>query len=124
MKKNSIIWIDIIKFRNEYKIYSAPVKLEEIFNCSEELPFLGNTENEILTNIESLLKDEELAKAFESDSSQPLYDCEPFFDSIRAEFNLGEDEEIETYCFDDIDLPEDEDFDIVETGGFINGISI
>lgn len=114
--KNKVEWMDIVKVNDEYYLERYDVEFE--YGMFDEM-YLGNDEESILNNIKLI------ANAYGLDCDR-LYDCYDFFEAVREKYNIDEDEEIETYMFDDIDLPEEvyKKFDIAWLGGYINGMNI
>ena len=114
--KNKVEWQDIVKVNGEYYLERFDVEFEE-----SELDdiYLGDNMIDILNKIAIV----ERSLEYEID---PLYDCGDFFDSVREKYNISEDDDVETYLFDDIDLPEEvtKEFDIAWLGGYINGVNI
>ena len=114
--KNKVEWMDIVKVNGEYYLERFDVEFEE-----SELDdiYLGDNMMDILNKIAIVERSIEYV-------IDPLYDCSNFFSSVREKYNLDEDEEIETYLFNDIDLPEEitKKYDIAWCGGYINGINI
>lgn len=113
--KNKVFWQDIVKIGDEYYLERFEVEFEDS-NLNEV--YLGDDEKSILDKLQELLLYD-----FED---EPLYDCGDFFVAIREKYNLDEDDDVETYMFDDIDLPDEvcEKFDIAWLGGYINGVNI
>lgn len=107
--KNKVEWIDIVRINDKYYLERHDVEFEE--DVLNHANYLGDNMDTILENIYLLDADNDC-----------LYNCSDFFDAVREKYNLDEDEEIETYMFDDIDVPEE--FDIAWLGGYINGMNI
>lgn len=114
---NIVEWMDIVKINDNYYLERFPVDFED--DRLKEISF-GNDESEIINKLS------ELEVSLEDFESDPLYDCSKFFDSIRKKYNLGDDEEIKTELFDDLEAPSYiyEKFDIAWLGGYINGVNI
>ena len=106
---NNIIWKDIVKIKNEY--------FQEEFNVEFE--------NKKLNDIEFANNEKDILKQLENVDDEPLYDCSNFFDLVAKKYNVDVDD-IQTYLFDNIDLPDEvcKKFDIAWLGGYINGINI
>lgn len=113
---NKVEWQDIVKVNGEYYLERFEVEFEDEELNSYQFP---NNENGI---IEDLYRLEKLNKEY----YDPLYNCDKFFEAVRKKYNLAEDNYIETYMFDEIDLPEEveQEFDIAWLGGYINGVNI
>jgi uncharacterized protein YkuJ len=119
--KNTVEWQDIVKIGDEYYLECFEVEFED--ERLNEIKF-GKDERSIINKLKELEND--LADFdFEDD---PLYSCSNFFLAIGEKYNLTEDEldDVETYMFDDIDLPDEvcEKYDIAWLGGYINGVNI
>lgn len=110
--KNKVEWMDIVKINDEYYLERHDVEFEE--KEFDEI-YLGNDETSILNNVNSI------ANKYNFDWDC-LYDCSDFFVAVREKYGLDEDDDIETYMFNDIDIPEE--FDIAWMGGYINGMNI
>ena len=117
--KNEVRWQDIVRIKGEYHLETFDVTFEDERLNDIELP---DGESEILEKLEEL---EEILEDFSSD---PLYDCSNFFNAVQEKYGLTDDEmeDVETYLFDNIDLPKEvcEKYDIAWLGGYINGINI
>lgn len=112
--QNKVEWMDIVRINDEYYLERFDVEFED--KRLNRYKF----GNDMLSIEKKLEKIEENLDDFDWDC---LYDCSDFFSSVREKYNLDEDEEIETYMFDDIDLPEEIEFDIAWLGGYINGVN-
>lgn len=114
--KNKVEWMDIVKVNGEYYLERHDVEFEE-----EELDeiYLGTNMRDILNKIAIV----ERSLGYEI---EPLYNCSDFFSAIQEKYNLTDDEleDVETYMFEDIELPEESEFDIALLGGYINGVNI
>lgn len=117
--KNNVYWQDIVKIKGKYYLEDFDVDFED---KRLEDEYLGESEDDILQKIS------EYEEKYEDFISDPLYDCSKFFEGIQKKYNLTDDEmeEVETYLFDDLDLPREvcEEFDIAWLGGYINGMNI
>lgn len=114
--KNKVEWMDIVKVNEEYYLERHDVEFEE--KEFDEI-YLGDDEVSIFDNVDLIANKYD----YEWDC---LYDCDDFFEAVREKYNIDEDDEIETYLFDDLDLPEEvtKKFDIAWLGGYINGMNI
>lgn len=116
---NDVRWQDIVKIKGNYYLETFKVDFED--KRFSEI-YLGESESEILEKIE------EYEQMYEDIVSDPLYDCSDFFKAIQDKYKLSDDEldDVETYLFDDLDLPMEvcKKFDIAWLGGYINGINI
>lgn len=108
---NSIRWRDIVLIRGEYHLEEEEISLEDSLK-GVEIPI---DEAEILAMVNSRLKEED-----------PLYNCDMFFDKLVEEYNLSSQDEVQTYLFDGIFLPEEvtKKWDIALLGGYINQYNI
>lgn len=115
MEKDSIRWRDIVLIKGEYYLEEHEVELEEELKEKLKGIKMPNTENEILDLIFGILG--------EDDS---VYDCGDFFEAVRKKYNLASTDEIRTYLFDDIPLPDYvcKKYDIAWLGGYINQFNI
>lgn len=115
--KNKVEWQDIVKVNGEYYL--------EMFDVEFEDERLNNIifGNDMILILDKL---EELKHELDDFDYDCLYDCSDFFASVREKYDLDEDEEVETYLFDYIDLPDEvtEKYDIAWLGGYINGVNI
>lgn len=116
--KNKVEWQDIVRINDEYYLERHDVEFEYEFAQLDDV-YLGDDEGSIINKIM------ELSDEFDK-GEFPLYDCSDFFGSITEKYRLDDDDDIETYLFDDIDLPEEvtKKFDIAWCGGYINGVNI
>lgn len=112
--KNKVEWLDIVKVNGGYYLERFDVEFEDKRLNRYKL---GNDMNSIEEKLEQI---EENLDDFDWDC---LYNCDNFFESVREKYNLTEDDEIKTYMFDDIELPEESEFDIAWCGGYINGVN-
>lgn len=115
--KNVVKWKDVVKVNGEYYVEIFEVEFDDS-RLNKIETYLGDDE-EIIINALIELENEIDGFRFDED---PLYNCDKFFDAVREKYNLDEDDDIETYMFDSIDIPEE--FDIAWLGGYINGINI
>lgn len=115
--RNKVEWQDIVKVNGEYYLEMFEVEFED--SRLNNIRF-GDKMILILDKLEQL---ENELDDFDWDC---LYDCDDFFVSVKEKYNLNEDDDIETYLFDDIDLPEEvtQKYDIAWLGGYINGVNI
>lgn len=115
--KNNISWRDIVKIKGNYYLEEFDVEFEDVKLNDVKLP---DNESEILKKLEEFEK--------QGVCTNPLYDCSNFFAELAAKYSLSEEEmeDVETYLFDDIDLPKEacEEFDIAWLGGYVNGVNI
>lgn len=116
MKNNVVTWRDIVKINGEYFLEVFEVSLEDrrLNNV-----YLGDDEETILKNIQNIL-----GKDYNGDN--PLYDCGDFFTKVAEKHNISDEDEIETYLFDDLELNDEvcKKFDIAWLGGYINSVNI
>ena len=115
--RNKVEWQDIVKVNGECYLERFDVEFED-----SRLNNIRFGDNMILI----LDKLEELENELDDFDADCLYDCGDFFVSVREKYGLDEDEDVETYLFDDIDLPDEvtKEFDIVWLGGYINEVNI
>ena len=115
--RNKVEWQDIVKVNGEYYLERFDVGFED--SRLNNIRF-GNDMILILDKLEEL---EHELNDFDYDC---LYDLSDFFDSVREKYGLDEDDDVETYMFDGIDLPEEvtQKYDIAWLGGYINGVNI
>ena len=119
--KNIVEWQDIINIGDKYYLERFEVGFEDI--RLNEIEF-GEDEKSIIDKLKEL--ETELA-GFDFEN-EPLYSCSDFFLAIGEKYNLApnELENVKTYLFDDIDLPDEvcKKYDIAWLGGYINGVNI
>lgn len=118
--KNKVEWQDIVKVNGEYYLERFDIEFED--SRLNDVNCLGYNEDIIINNLTKLEREID-GFCFDDD---PLYNCDDFFEYVKEKYNLYEDDDIETYLFDDIDLPEEvtQEFDIAWLGGYINGVNI
>lgn len=107
-EENEIVWKDIVKYEGRYYYFVVPVSLES------GIPNIDYPHDE--KGILKILGDK-----------QAVYDCDNFFDYVCATLGANYDD-IETYMFDDFDIPNEElerlKVNPVWLGGYINGFNI
>ena len=112
--RHKVEWMDIVKVNGDYHLERHDIEFEE-----KEFDgiYLGNDEKSILNNAKLTVD------KYNSDCL--FYDCSNFFSYVIEKYNLDENEEIETYLFNDIELPEEvtQKYDIAWLGGYINGVN-
>lgn len=116
--KNKVKWKDIVKVNGEYHLETFDVQFEDEYGKLNDV-YLGESEKSIIDKIGHL------TDYFKDDT--PLYNCDNFFDSVREKYGIAEDEDVETYLFDDFENVPDGvlmEFDVAWLGGYINGINI
>ena len=115
--RNKVEWQDIVKVNGEYYLERFDVGFED-----SRLNNIIFGDNMISIDI----KLEELEHELDDFDYECLYDLSDFFTSVREKYDLDDDDDVETYMFDGIDLPEEvtEKYDIAWLGGYINGVNI
>ena len=110
---SNVTWRDIVSINGEYFLEEFPVSFENPVLNSLKFP---KGEDEILNMIED----------YDNGVEDCIYDCSNFFEEVRKKYKLPNTDDIETYLFDDIDLPEEitKKIDIAWLGGYINGFNI
>ena len=117
--QNKVEWMDIVRINDEYYLERFDVGFEDSRLSRYKFG------NDMLSIEKKLEKIEENLDDFDADC---LFDCSDFFYALQEKYGLTDDEldNVETYLFDDINLPEEvtKEFDIAWLGGYINGVNI
>ena len=111
--KSEVKWRDIVLIDGKYFLEEQKVSFENPLLNKLKFP---KDEEGILNMIED----------YDNGVEDTIYDCSNFFEAIRKKYKLTEDDDFETYLFDDLNLPEEicEKYDIAWLGGYINGFNI
>ena len=120
LRTNSYYWKDIVKYKDTYIFIKGPISFDvpEEYKKAIEENYLGDNYDEIINNLNRL----EIFKY--TPGVDYLYDLDPYLNFIRETLNIPEDEEIETYMMDNIDIDGFEQKWIPECGGYINEVPV